>query len=267
MKMIKIRVVSFDEHNEKAIGKVLPWFRCQSRLARSSKFLALSPGAKHMWLWLLCESAQSCSREVLVCPRDVSREVHVKPQNIPSVISELLRLEWIQVLSPEKWPYVTNERTNETDETKIPVGVTTKKPEPEFKLEPEPKPEKKKQRQAVPVAPDGTNLVIAAYCDAWKSRYKADRAPPIEPRHAKNLKSILAQVGMDRAIKLVQAYLAMPDQWFVTKRHDLGTFLANLTSVTHFVETGKVITRRETQQLDAMTTNQNTLEALRGGQI
>lgn len=118
MKVFKILVKNFDEHNEKAIGKTLPWFRCQSRLARSSKFLHLSSGAKHMWLWLLCEAAQSSDRVVLVSARDVSREVHVKPQNIPNVFSELRDLEWIQILSSPKPLYEKYEtRRDETEKT------------------------------------------------------------------------------------------------------------------------------------------------------
>ncbi len=115
--------------------------------------------------------------------------------------------------------------------------------------------------------PESAAPVIAAYCDFWKARYKAEKSPPILPQHAKQVKQLVGQVGTDGAVRLIEAYLKMPDSWFVTKRHDIPTMMGNLNAITQFVETGKLITRAETRQLDAAVTGQQTLDALRRGEI
>lgn len=102
-KCYKIRVNNFDERNGGQNGKVFSeWFKLSPKLARSSKFLGLSSGAKHLWLWLLCEAAQSRLRECVVHPADISREIHVKPARLLRAIDELRSLEWIRVVTTPK---------------------------------------------------------------------------------------------------------------------------------------------------------------------
>ena len=118
-----IMVPGFDDYNGKSKGKSQNWFRLESSLFMSSKFLALSSVAKLLWLWVLSESAKSSRREVLVHPLSIASVVHGKSLSITSALNELLTLQWIQVL---KYPY---ERTNERTGVGVTdVSETTKSP-------------------------------------------------------------------------------------------------------------------------------------------
>ena len=84
--------------------------------------------------------------------------------------------------------------------------------------------------------------MIAFYCEQWKTKYKSDKSPPILPQHAKSIKTVIQQVGSERAKVLIEAYLRMDERWFVTKSHDIPTMVANLTAITKFVENGETPT-------------------------
>lgn len=109
--------------------------------------------------------------------------------------------------------------------------------------------------------------VIAHYCDSWRELYRTDGSPDITGKSAGIFKNLVKDLGVDRVKKLISAYLRMPDPWCVQRRHDPATLVANLTQVTHFAETGKLISRTETQRLDRTVAAQNTLEQLRAGNV
>lgn len=71
--------------------------------------------------------------------------------------------------------------------------------------------------------------LIAAYCDAFKIRY--GMSPPIDGKAAGLAKNLLRSIPLEKACLLVQAYLQLEDQWFLTKCHDFPTFIQNLTKV------------------------------------
>ena len=104
-----VRVPGFDVYNGKSNGKSQNWFRLDSSLFMSSKFLSLTSVAKLLWLWVLSEAAKSSHRECVVHPLSITSVVHGRSLSITSALNELLTLQWIQVL---KYPYErTNERT------------------------------------------------------------------------------------------------------------------------------------------------------------
>lgn len=117
---------------------------------------------------------------------------------------------------------------------------------------------------ASPPVPDKRSF-IAFYCDQWKSRYGSN--PPISGAVSGMLTKFLQDHGELKGRRYIEAYLKMPDSWFVTKRHDVPTLLTNLNAVAHFAESGKMIARRDTQQLDLAISSQNTLEAIRRGEV
>lgn len=92
-------------------------------------------------------------------------------------------------------------------------------------------------------SPTVGNPVVSAYYRFWQERYPGER-PVVLPQHQKFLKSLGDQEGGDRAVRYVEAYLAMPDPWFVKKRHDVETLRQNLNAVSHFLATGKVLTKK-----------------------
>lgn len=71
--------------------------------------------------------------------------------------------------------------------------------------------------------------LIAAYCDAFRARYGMN--PPIDGKAAGLAKNLLRSIPLEKACLLVQAYLQLEDQWFLTKCHDFPTFIQNLTKV------------------------------------
>lgn len=255
----KIKVLNFDEHNSKAIGKSNQWFRCAARLARSPKFLALSSGAKHMWLWLLCEATLSATRECWVNPRDVSSEVHVKPKSIPGVLQELVSLEWIQILtSPtEVRKYGSKEVKNDVQENLHENFFGPNLADP-------PKP--KKLRATKSPAPAGVQETIALYCELWGAAYNSS-SPHISGMVVGQIKTLVKDFGASKAQELIRSYLEMRDRWFLTKRHSISVLLENLNVVSHYQSTGKIVTQAELRQMDSAISTENTLDALRKGEI
>src|SRR3990167_4648959 len=79
-----------------------------------------------------------------------------------------------------------------------------------------------------------TKEFIAAYCEEFKFRRGCN--PPIGGKQSGIAKRLVKDLGLDKAISLVQTYLQMPDQWFITREYDLPTFEANLNKIVRFAE-------------------------------
>lgn len=170
-----------------------------------------------------------------------------------SVQRALEALQSLQLLSYDKNELLLNRiEKNRKEKKRIPVGG-----------------EKIKDASQPPksAAPEKANSLVALYCDRWKSRYKTETAPPVMPADAKRIKTLMQQVGHERASQIIEAYLQMPDQWFVTKRHDIATMLGGLNAITQFIDTGKIITRKEIQTLENKTTNKNLLDMIEEGTL
>jgi hypothetical protein len=119
-----IHVIKFDKHNTKSTGKILPWFKLDRGMARSSKFLKLNSGSKHLWLWLLCEAAGSRQRMAICHGGDMEREVHIARDRLEVHLRELVSLEWIRIVkSPEIRVDKSREEKKRIEETSKPVGL------------------------------------------------------------------------------------------------------------------------------------------------
>ena len=180
MKTIKIKVINFDDNNINASGKPLNWFKCQTRLARSSKFLQLSSPAKHLWLWALCECSQSSLRVAYIRPRDISKEIHCRPQSVLSVLSELTGLEWIQVVSDKKDPYIRREENRKEEIREEFKSDSKSDPPPIFKNPEKPKPEK-------------SPIEIHWLAKIWNENVSA--LPKVSRTDGKRLQKILQRCG------------------------------------------------------------------------
>jgi hypothetical protein len=82
---------------------------------------------------------------------------------------------------------------------------------------------------------------IAAYVKAFQSRYGPKARPDLRGKVQGQIKTLLKDYPVDRAIQLIQGYCQMDGQrgWFKTKGHDFGTFLENLNPVSIALEQGK----------------------------
>ena len=104
---------------------------------------------------------------------------------------------------------------------------------------------------------------IAAYCEAYKTRYKTN--PLVPDDQLGIVRSIVKAAGNARAPDYAREYLAMTDGWFLTKRHDLATLKANLNAVKIRLETGQTISRKEASLSDAQDFHKNQMARLVGG--
>lgn len=108
---------------------------------------------------------------------------------------------------------------------------------------------------------------IGVYRKAYQARYGAEAKPDVTGKIQGQIKRLLEDVPLARACALVQTYCAMSDQWFVTKAHDFGTFLANLSKVGLALDTGKTITRTEARQAETSSYHQDQLRRIAEGSL
>lgn len=109
------------------------------------------------------------------------------------------------------------------------------------------------------------NIVISRYCDLWKERYNA--SAPISAKDAGLVKNLVKDFGAAKVIEYIEAYLQMPDAWFVTKRHDIPTLKMNLNAVAQFLETGRIFTKKEIKNLDSAISTKNMLGMIERGEL
>lgn len=103
-----------------------------------------------------------------------------------------------------------------------------------------------------------TNVVIAAYFDAYRERFGSD--PMKDPVAMSRLKAIVKLEGAEKIAPLMRTYLNMRDQYFETKGYDLGTFCMNITKIARFHDTGQMTTRKAAQSAES---HQGTVGAIK----
>jgi len=107
---------------------------------------------------------------------------------------------------------------------------------------------------------------IAWFCSEYKRRYNSQYR--ITGKDAGTIKRLCDGLGSEDVYKrIVTAYLDMPDQWFVNKRHDVTTLEANLAKVSQFEQSGQMVTQAQLKDLDRNTTNKALLEKIRRGEL
>lgn len=75
----------------------------------------------------------------------------------------------------------------------------------------------------------GVRDFVSSYCEAFKKRYTTN--PIVDGRSSGIAKRIVKSLGLPKAKALVESYLTMNDQWFITKGHDLQTFEGSLNKI------------------------------------
>ena len=175
-----------------------------------------------------------------------------------SLESQLSRLQSFQLATYEKIPFSQDKR----EEKKGKSDVKGKEGN-EFSDAIQNPPIQMRKPKAS--APEGVNVVIGKYCELWKSKYQSQA--PIRGKDAGLIKTLVSDFGVYKATEFIEAYLEMPDSWFVTKRHDITTLINNLNAVAQFIETGRMFTKREVNNLDSSNTLRNTLDAIDRGEI
>lgn len=109
--------------------------------------------------------------------------------------------------------------------------------------------------------PAGASAFIARWCELWSEKY--DDKAPVSGKAAGVAKRVVKDLGLPRALELLERYFTMQDSWFAQRRHDLVTFESSLTAVA----SGKTVTRSQIQQGERRSNVQGQLERIRKGTL
>jgi len=110
-------------------------------------------------------------------------------------------------------------------------------------------------------------LFIARYVKAYQARYGAKARPDLRGKTQGQIRDFLDEVPLERACLLIETYCAMNDQWFITKAHDFGTFIANVGKVGLRLDTGRAPTTTEARQAEKTTALQDQLNRIAEGRL
>lgn len=113
--------------------------------------------------------------------------------------------------------------------------------------------------QQVQPPSDGTSVLIAHYCEAYKARYGGN--PVITGKTAGQAKTLLKSVSLARAKDLVSVYLQLDDEWFCRIKHRFSDFILNLEQLGAALEAGKPL--KEMTSLDKWAREKEREDGLR----
>lgn len=217
-----------------------------------AKIRMLTISGRVLFLGLLLRCGEVCANSIECSHDDLTKLVGGQGYDVSRLLSHLEELQLVSIAANDFLLDGIEKKSKEKKriETKgelenPPVVISSRKPKAP--------------------APEGTQLAISRYCEVWQSRYGT--TPPIGRKVAGQIKNLIKDHGPKKAIGFIEAYLEMPDHWFVTKRHDIPTLLGNLNAVTQFIETGRMITKRDVANLDSSNSLRNTLDAIDRGEI
>lgn len=218
----------------------------------------------HRWLFLgIILICGDHARDTVEISESMLRDMLESSKSIVSVLDQLQSLQLLTYTIVE-FPLILNELKERKEKKRKELKGSSEKSDPQ-------KHDDKVQAEMFAFPPSAskptTRNVIAAYCDAWKIAYKVEHSPPIMQKHVGLLNSLTKSLGAERATLVVQAYLRMPDQWFLTKRHDIETLMANLNAVTQFIETGRMVSRKEAQSVENSSVMAQTARDIERGGI
>lgn len=237
--------VDYNSNHKKSYKK----FMLANNFFTDAKIRILPMTSRWLFLNLLAICSDLCRDTVEVSSKCV-RNMLESNRNIDGVLDELQSL---QLVTYEKTSLIEEKIREEKikEEKLIPKGVTKSK--------------NIKTASPQPLVEPVGRILMARYCELWKDRYGVN--PSIQKHHPKLLKDVGEQNGSDKTIRLLEAYFMIPDPWFIKRGHDIPTFVSNLASITRFMETGKVISNSELRQMDSAVSSQNTLDAIRRGEV
>jgi hypothetical protein len=112
---------------------------------------------------------------------------------------------------------------------------------------------------------DKVQEVIAVYCEAWKDRYKSN--PAITGKSVGIFKTLLKDFRGMRSKALIQAYLKMNDSFFIKKRHDPSTLSNNIQAISHFADSGAVVTKNDTREMERASKTKSLFDMVDKGTL
>ncbi len=118
---------------------------------------------------------------------------------------------------------------------------------------------------ALPVIQNPVGFFISRYVTAYQKAHGEKARPDLRGKVQGEIRRFVEETPLERACALIETYCAMQDAWFITKAHDFGTFIANLSKVGVALDTGKVITKTEANQADRSSALQQQLKRIQEG--
>lgn len=254
--LFNIKIMKWDKHNPKR-KKHYKYILVANNLYLHPKINAASTSGRWAYMVLLMMCGDANEDHVSVTRRALNDAVTCR-RDAAKVLDELQSL---QLLTYDLIPFLRieeNKKKNRIEENRNSVKGETEKKKPS-------QVEFIDANASPPVESNIGQKLVGVYCMAWKARYKI--SPPLRKQDTRALKHIGEANGFDRTKNLLESYLRMNESFYVKKRHDLSTFINNLTSVAQFVETGRSLTSQDLKTLDRAISNKNTLDALENGEI
>lgn len=258
--MYRITLINWREHNpgkKKTHKKTM----IANNLISDAKVLALTLSQRWLFINLLLIAGDHANDTITLTQRQVNDILTTKE----GAQNALDRLQSFQLVTFEKDESLITEKKNNRRITekknnrregveKIKIEAKSETDEHKLFVDPIGSPNPLKFNAAT---------LIKIYCEDWKISYRSTQSPVISPKDAKAMKNFLDTVGAERAENIVRAYLKMPDKWFLTKKHDIPTLIANTNAVIHFIETGRVITSKELSTIDRNLATENLINDIK----
>ena len=249
----KINIMGWEEYN----GTLKKGHKCillSTGFLTNAKVRSQTIAGRLLYLSCLLLAGESKRSQITVTHESLVFQSGVKSESLQS---QLDRLQSFQLVTYEKIEPLLDRKGKER-KRKDRIGGEANSQDPKSVIP-------ISSRKPKASAPEGTHLAISRYCEVWMSRYGT--RPPIGQKVAGQIKNLVKDHGLPQALRFIEAYLEMPDQWFVTKRHDIPTLLGNLNAITQFIDTGRMITKRDVVNLDSSNSLRNTLDAIERGEI
>ena len=169
------------------------------------------------------------------------------------VSGESLGVEWSPPSNPYetvKQPFLNQEQEQEQEVNPCAPAVTKSAPITVSELLPAvadatPPPKPPRTDTALQIACRAT---WEAYSSAYADRYGA--APVRAAKQSAQVKQIVQTLGAEEAPPVAAWFVDHPAQWYVTKGHDIGLLLADLTKLRTEWATGRVVTTTAARQSD-----------------
>ncbi len=246
----KVSVIGWDDYNSKK-KKGHACIMLSTRFFDNIKINRLSLGGRQVYLWMLLRCGDAASGTIEGSIKVIVRSLGGASIDVSRIIYQLEELQLVRIENVE---FLKNRIEKKRKDIKL------------KEASPKPKPEKKQVELIPAEAPTKVGQqLVAYYCDLWKLKHHA--TAPLRPQDCKALKSFGETNGISRTKELLDGYFKIPDTWVIKKRHDIQTFLNNLSAIAAFVESGKVVSNTELRQMDQAIGNMSTLDALRNGDI
>lgn len=234
------------------------WFKLSNRIFEDQDFFSLNSDEIICWIWILSLCSQKSSGCVKINLDYVNRICRF---SVASFFSVIKKLEGIHIVPVDvTCAYVDvpdaavrrNEGVEGVEGVELKEGIQTRA-------------RNVKKRALEPTIVDSQVNPVSRYCELWKQRYKTN--PPISGKVAGQIKTLVKDYGLQKTLGYIEAYLNMPDTWFITKRHDITTLTQNINAVAQFYETGRLVTKEEIKNIEQAVSQNNLLEMVRRGEV